>query len=366
MGKFKCNRCSYETNNKRDFNNHINRVIPCNPNRIHKLTKKEKITYCEICDRDFSREDCLARHNKIFHANISGDNNINVSGDYNNINSPNSININNSPNSIIIQPVINIHNYTHNDIDDLTLFEQYLCLTSKSSPYAELLNHLNLNPNKPQYQNMKITNINKKYMDVNDGQKWIKEIILDAVSNIVDSKRIMIQLIFDRFRCFLSNKATYFVPKSIYYGLRQNFFFYKKVVQHVKLHLYNNRNIESKTDNDIPDDRNDKIFWALSKNFTWLEVNAYITKMDKLNIDFDDNLDGIKSSILNKCENKPKLKKFFKKLLKRIDYLIELFHTSNDEDTIESSSNDKSDQSNDDDENNNDENNKDQNHQYDD
>jgi len=170
---------------------------------------------------------------------------------------------------------------------------------------------------------------------------------MHAVSNIVDSKRIMIDLIFDRFRCFLSNKATHIIPKSYYYGSRQNYFYYKKLVQHVKLHLYNNRKMESKTDNKIPSNPNNKIFWALSKSFTWSEVDALITKMDELEIDFDDNLTDIKNNILSKCESKPKLMEFFKKLLKRINYLIEQFQNSSDSDSdsIESSSNENSDES---------------------
>ncbi len=94
-------------------------------------------------------------------------------------------------------------------------------------------------------------------------------------------------------------------------------------------------------DDNIPSNPKNQIFWALSKKFTWQIVDKYITKLDKLNIDLDGNLDNIKSDIIKECQNKPKLKIFFKDLLKRIDYLIDKFHDPDDSEN-ESSSNDKS------------------------
>ncbi len=33
--------------------------------------KRKKNTYCEICDRNFTREDSLKRHNKTYHSEIN-------------------------------------------------------------------------------------------------------------------------------------------------------------------------------------------------------------------------------------------------------------------------------------------------------
>ena len=41
------------------------------------------------------------------------------------------------------------------DIDDLTIHEQYLVLTSKVSPYIALLDNLNFNPDKKKYHNIR-------------------------------------------------------------------------------------------------------------------------------------------------------------------------------------------------------------------
>ena len=47
--------------------------------------------------------------------------------------------------------------------------------------------------------------------------------------------------------------------------------------------------------------------------------------MDKLNIDVDTNLDEVKTQIVNVTKDKPKLTKFFKKLLSQIDKFINEF-----------------------------------------
>ena len=191
---------------------------------------------------------------------------------------------------------------------------------------------------------MYIGNPNKIYMEVYNGEKWIKEVMSIALSNIVDTKRILIGSIFNRFRFFLSNKATKLIPNAYYYGFRENYFFHKKIVQHIKIHLNNNKNNEKTSNEDIPTDRNHEVFWALSKKFNWQEVEKLITTMDELNIDLDKDLSRIKQQIITIIDEKPKLKKIFKKLIKRIDYLINNFK-KNDNDSS-SSSNESSSSSN--------------------
>ncbi len=122
--KFKCPNCPYKTNKQDNYNKHVNRKNSCKKNKkIHGNTRKEKEnTYCEICDRNFTREDSLKRHNKTYHSEINskvdcsainqpycnmktGDNTIH--GNNNTIKQTNNnININ-AP--IIIQQIIHIH-----------------------------------------------------------------------------------------------------------------------------------------------------------------------------------------------------------------------------------------------------------------
>ena len=168
----------------------------------------------------------------------------------------------------------------------------------------------------------------KNGKDITDSiTQWLKEIMTNALSNVVDSKRIMIGMIFNRFRCFLSNKATFLIPKAYYYGYTENYYFHKKLIQHIRFHLHNNSKNKKLTEIEVPDDRNDKIFWALSKKFIWNEVSELISIMDEIGIDFDKDLDNIKKQ-LNDNSNKFKtIDHLFEKLITRINYLIKEFHT---------------------------------------
>lgn len=332
MAKYSCPKCSYKTDKKDHYNDHLNRKIPCDTQPTHNNVKGIKLHKCPECDKTFSRADSLKRHCKTYHTVINGNKNtVNYIDNQTNIQTQNNIKtkkyINTQQiNPIVINPII--YKYNHNDINDLTLFEQFRSLTS-NSPYTTLLDFYNLNPNKPKYHNMSYTNINKNTMNVHDGEKWIKEIVASALSNVVDSHRLTILMIFFRFRIFLSAKATYLIPDAYYFGAKNiaTLYFHKKIIKNIKLHLYNNRKSQIQHDENIPDD-NDPIFWALSKQFTWDETESLINKMDDLNISFDNDLPVIKKDILHYVENDSKLKKFFKKLINHIDFLIDDFEKS--------------------------------------
>ena len=332
MGIFKCQKCSYQTTNKTNFDTHINRKNPCNPNKPNKNIRNNIEFSCKVCNRDFTRLDSLNRHNRMFHSqenngviNTESDNTNNIVGDHNNQTVTN-----------ISHPIININvpaivDYTYNDINDLTLFEQYCALTSKTSPYTSLLDHLNLNPNKPKYNNMYLGSINKGDMKIHNGTEWLNEALTFALQNVVSTKKIMISIIFNRFRCFLSNKATHFTKRSIYYG-SETFYLHKKVVHHIKLHLYNKRKRLNVPNSDVPSNRNDPVWWALSKSFTWDEVETLMTKMDKIEINYDKNIREIKAQIITYIENNPKKKKFFDKFLKKLDKFICDFDETKEDD----------------------------------
>ena len=335
MAKFECKKCTYKTNHKAKFDAHLNRKIPCNKLNVNKNIKLNNVHYCEKCNKKFSRDDSLQRHNKIFHVDINteGNNNKIITGN-NNIQT----NVDNSThlivnNPIVIQPVIK--KYDEFDVNDLTIYEQYLSLTSKDSPYTALLDNLNLNPTKEKYQNMKYKDIHKNIIDVHDGNIWIGALVNKALSSVVCSERIMIGLILNRFRCFLGKKATKLIPKAYYYGYKENYYFHKKIIQNIKYHLYYHHKKTpinaTQSMKKIPHNK-DEIWWALSKRFHWNEVEKYIMKMDKYEINFDNDLDEIKKNIKNICIDKPKLKKFFNKLMIHIDSLIDDFAKSVDSD----------------------------------
>ena len=73
--KYICKRCTYSTNDKCNYEKHLNRKIPCNINRIHKNIINDKHFFCKECDHKFASNQSLTRHNNTFHDNINKQNN---------------------------------------------------------------------------------------------------------------------------------------------------------------------------------------------------------------------------------------------------------------------------------------------------
>lgn len=330
MSKYRCDQCGYQTNNSHNFTIHVNRKNPCRADKPSQKIKHNKQTHCAECNKNFSREDALKRHLINHHsikvkngAVIEGNDNTVINGNHNVTGHHNTV-----IGTLVIQPIV--LKYDCFDLADLTLYEQYLSLTDKNSPYTALLDQLNLNPMKSKYHNMRYGDLHSNSMDVYDGTKWIKSLVTNALSEVVSAERIMIGSIFNRFRIFLNNEATDLIPTAYYYGYRENYWFHKQVVTDVKLHLYNytrHSSNNNQTTENVPSE-DDEVWWALFDNFTWAEVKAYITKMDKYKINFDKPLDNIKCDIETICSNKPKLTLFFQKLLLHIDQIIVSYHQS--------------------------------------
>ena len=262
---YACNRCSYKTDNKQNFNNHINRKIPCFlSNGKPKLYNSKEKPKCNICKEKFATKQSLDRHTQSQHTTVYGNNNtIN-----NIINNNNNTNTNNSYNTInIINPTIIVHPFTIYNIFDLTICEQYQTLTSKISPYTSIPDHYNLNLNRPQYHNMHLGNINKNIMDVYNGIEWKKESISTVLDLIIPTQKTLIGSLINRFRIFLNIKALKLIPYAIYYGCAENLKYYKRNALNIKLHLYNNRNDIHVPKVKVPTKHDDEIFWAISKNF---------------------------------------------------------------------------------------------------
>jgi len=326
MTKYKCEKCGYETNKKSHYEEHLKRKFNCDKSTPHKNIKKKMEIRCEECKKTYSREDTLKKHNEKFHTKIEGDNNIQtqIEGNNNTVINVGQINIK------IESP--EIYSYLYNNIDDLTLYEQYLTITSKESPYIGILDYLNFNPTKPKYHNLEYKNINKPIMDIYDGNEWMKILVSDALEHIMDTKIMIIRIIYNRFRCFLNSKSSKMIPEKMYNGVLKNYYLHKQMIRKIKVHLYNNRNIKEKN-KEIPLNRKDPIWDSLSKNFTWDEVEKLITKMDEIGIDFDGNLDEIKDQINEKITEGLITKKEFKKLIERIDNLIEEYKEDIDKST---------------------------------
>jgi len=381
MDRYVCDNCGYDAgDNKSHYDRHINKKKPCSPHKIHGNTKKVvqldlsddiETTYikkypCKLCGVSFYRPDHLKRHieQTAMHAEnlekIKSKNINNVRGNNNNIdNSINKTVINNNGMTINLT-LVAPHDYTYNNIDDLTLFEQYKSISSLDSPYSELLTNLNFHPKKKEYHNIHYGSLHSGTAKVYISAKNVDEKIEIVLQNIIGTKRNMIQLIFYRFRCFLSLKGVNKIPDAIYYGhdpkKRRQQVMYNQLMRHTKMYLFNNRTTNKKTNSeddsveddsigddlveDIPDD-DDPFWWALSKKFNWSEVSAYLTKMDKLNIDFMQDLSNIKKQIVTHIKNGKVKLSFFAKLLKRLDYFINNHENDHDESSSDAATDDK-------------------------
>jgi hypothetical protein len=151
------------------------------------------------------------------------------------------------------------------------------------------------------------------------------------------------------------------IPQVIYHGFKPDENSdkyqkqaYKQLAFCTKMYLYDNRNHQTNKnqidDDEIPDD-DDKFWWALSRKFVWSEVNALLTKMDKLNIDFTKDLKDIRDQVLLCIEKKMAKQIFFAKLLKRLNYFVNNFDNNGVESSSDNSGSDNSDNDNSDNDN---------------
>ena len=74
MPTYECEKCSYKTTKKTNFDTHLNRINPCNPNKPNKNIKNNITFICESCNRNFASSDSLNKHNQTFHPRIQFNN----------------------------------------------------------------------------------------------------------------------------------------------------------------------------------------------------------------------------------------------------------------------------------------------------
>lgn len=65
--RYECTKCTYKTDKKDHFINHLNRKNPCTFEKKNKSIKKYIDHVCNECNKKFSRKDSLNRHNITYH-----------------------------------------------------------------------------------------------------------------------------------------------------------------------------------------------------------------------------------------------------------------------------------------------------------
>lgn len=326
MPLYKCNKCSYETYDKNKYDSHLNRKFPCAQkiDKQHGNIKPKDGNKCEHCGRVLAAKSSLTRHIESQH-NITNENHgtqenpimVSVNGDNNTVNTNQHID-----NSItnITNNITNIHPYDYYDILSLPIIGQYRIITDKRSPYRKILDYFNLSKNNPEYHNIRLPDLHRKYVNVYTDE-WMKEVNDNAISKLIASHKDIIGVLLDRFRIFVNDKAFDLIPKAYMYGSGTDPDIHKKLSTHIKIHLFNHRNKKLYTSPDILKEKTNKIFWALSKDYEWQEVEDTITELDNLNIDFHEDLTTMNKKILQKNIKSQMTPNLYIKLVTRLDKL---------------------------------------------
>jgi len=191
MPKYTCKNCPYSTNHKGNYEAHMSRLTPCSSDSIHGNIKPPKDHVCKHCNHVFARPDTLSRYIKTIHSCIINEI-TNNNGSIINIGDHNTANINNITNQIVLKIETPIRAHPTINIDDLSIFEQYLILATGKDPYKNILEYINFNPNKPEYHNVCYKNIRKNTVNIHDGNEWMLGLVDSAIENIISECRSQI------------------------------------------------------------------------------------------------------------------------------------------------------------------------------
>lgn len=350
--RFICDKCGYPTNIKSHYDAHI-AANSCKEGKLNSRVKNvytlesntvtndsgKKTFDCPICNKSFPRKFNRDRHYNEIHLdkinNKDGHDNVitKTTQCHNPINShdTNSHNLNtrNNCNFVSSPPM---HNHFHYNINDLTLFGQYLVfychITQCSNIYKTLIDLLDFNPNGLEYNYIK-----SNYMRVFDRNIWILQ-TAGAIEHIIETRQSLVYFIYNKFRIFISHRLIIYDIKRHYNSL----FISDKYKE-----LYN----KTKYNDTLPIDENvlfesDHEIWnALSKSFTWKDVVFYIDKLESINVDFSHNLSKIRDHITDYLELHPEESPIYELLIHKINILANEYlydkedYSSSDSDEID-------------------------------
>lgn len=278
--KFECLICGKSYKYKSDFDRHMNRKIPCSD---EKNRNTEESRTCKYCNKLYSRIDSLERHITVcktrkeqekkaenelksnpFMMKIINDKckdmeekhkkllqkellklreefaksraekadnakNINIGGNLNN-------NIQNN-----IHNEIKIIAYGKEDTSYITDNEYELLINKGFKSVPNLVEYIHFNINKPENQNIYISNMRDNYVLVYDGEQWQMREREDILQDIIDNKTDILNEKFDelidkldeitikRFKKFLNEKDNDNVSSQLKKDLKLILYNKKKV-----------------------------------------------------------------------------------------------------------------------------------------
>lgn len=224
MPKYNCERCGKDFKQKCDYNDHINRKIPCKilaqKNTIlHKIAQKpiESNIVCKYCGKEFSRQFTLNRHidgyckvkktndakmeelmetmikmkDELKHINDKMSKLEEENSKYKNIIQTGNIN---NGNQIIN---VNLVPYGSEDTNKISDAEYQRILRRGFNSVPALVESLHFNKNLPENHNVYISNMRDDYVLVYDGKKWRLKNRNDTLQQIYEDKTDILETKFE-------------------------------------------------------------------------------------------------------------------------------------------------------------------------
>lgn len=257
MPSYNCCRCGFKTKQKQDFRRHLLRKNICKPilkdinekifyefykenfpEVVSKLNNTAQITHkpaentqnnaqsihCDYCNKKFTRKDTLTRHEKNY-CKIKKELNKDLqiielrnelrkekSTNINNgtINNSHNTNNTNNTNNIVIQIG------KENSDELLTDFEKKIIFSGGLySMIPKLVEKVNCNDRLPQFQNLKITNLQSKYCNEYDEKtkKFIKVLRKELMNRFIEYKRYELEELCNNPDNKISDRSKQYVDK---------------------------------------------------------------------------------------------------------------------------------------------------------
>lgn len=196
---YTCPRCHYETKVAQYLKRHLSRVKPCDPifssqdpkEALEAFTAQKvmnKVHTCKYCAKKFAhrqskcvhKKQCLRNKNAALEERVKELENL-LEKDYGQVVITNNVTNNNQT---INQ--IQINAFSREDVGHIVTNKRFLeqCVKRTNKGLVELANKVHFDKNKPENNNLKITNKKMPYIQYHNGTKWMfdkKEKILNEV-----------------------------------------------------------------------------------------------------------------------------------------------------------------------------------------
>lgn len=180
---------------------------------------------CIHCKKTFTRKDSRTRHQRntckqIINADVNNNKNcaINIGNTTTNVNDNSTNDNSTNDNSTNIQLVV----FGTDDIDDLTDDEIKFIAKTTRNPLGKLVELTNLNPDRPQYHNILITNIRSPKCKIYTKDGWKDEVSSKVIKTLVFSKAANLKKIRDT-KVFLSRNKVRHIQRTLYgLGIKQD------------------------------------------------------------------------------------------------------------------------------------------------